>query len=517
MDFLNQTRFIERLQFFDNQRLFANDLQSLEAFNREMRWLHNRSLHQPGIGNGLAVAGRKGEREVVIGPGYAIDAEGREIALTQNVVEPVPPVAGEDDGGPALFDLTISYPDDAFLEETERRAGICRQPGGAIRLQEKPVFCWVRLKENGQPLDDQLKSEIAAGMRLVLARAEVLNCQLNKDISIAQRISARPARQPYVCCGTTKPDWRPWVFTQPEANLLFTARDSGKLATASFERLRVCPFILPIGLEAEIDTSQCGFLTTPCYSARIDGPRIKSIARPGAGLRVALGSAIVATGNNIPIGNVVMVNDASPFRVGDVVTKDNTARAAITGISNNIITLNAALPGLAFDNTLRIANIPPAQATFRLTSVSGLQPNGRAELRGLDPAGNVVSDRVIIQSVNSAANTVTLAATPARANTYKLDVAADQAPMLIPEQTFSIVIDGLTQIINPMPDKFTVQVLLLVQLPLPESGDGKALNFAALTSRKATRRQAAQVQDAAQKFITDTFSDWQLVWMGVEG
>ena len=130
MEFLKETRFIERLQFFNGQRLFASDLQGLEAFNREMRWLHNQSLHQPGIGNGFAVSGKKGDREVTVGPGYAIDAEGREIVLTQTEVEPVPPVAGEEDGSPVVFDLTVSYPDDASLEETERREGICCKAAG---------------------------------------------------------------------------------------------------------------------------------------------------------------------------------------------------------------------------------------------------------------------------------------------------------------------------------------------------------------------------------------------------
>src|SRR6476659_8354474 len=137
MDFLNETRFIERLQFFNGQRLFASDLQGIEAFNREMRWLHNKSLHQPGIGNGFAVAGKKDDREVQIGPGYAIDALGREIVLTQTQVEPVPPVAGEEDGTAALFDLTVSYPDDEFLTESETRVGICSGEG-VIRLKEEP-------------------------------------------------------------------------------------------------------------------------------------------------------------------------------------------------------------------------------------------------------------------------------------------------------------------------------------------------------------------------------------------
>ena len=94
MSFVEATRSVERQTFFDGQRLFAADLQALEGFNREMRWLHNRSLHQPGIGNGFAVSGRKGDRQVIVGPGYAIDDIGHEIVLTSSRTIPVPPVAG---------------------------------------------------------------------------------------------------------------------------------------------------------------------------------------------------------------------------------------------------------------------------------------------------------------------------------------------------------------------------------------------------------------------------------------
>ena len=210
MEFLKETRFIERLQFFNGQRLFASDLQGVEAFNREMRWLHNKSLHQPGIGNGFAVTGRKGDREVTIGPGYAIDADGREIVLTQGRVEPVPPVASDPGGLPALYDLTVSYPDDADLEEAETREGLC-DTRGVIRLKEEPIFCWVRLNADGQPKDPKLKQEILTGQKLVLAQAEVLNCQLNQDLSIAQRLSARPPKQPYVCCGMAGAEWQPML------------------------------------------------------------------------------------------------------------------------------------------------------------------------------------------------------------------------------------------------------------------------------------------------------------------
>lgn len=56
---IGSTRYLEQVQFFNGERLFASDLQTLEEFQREMRWLHNRSLHQPGVALGLAVAGER--------------------------------------------------------------------------------------------------------------------------------------------------------------------------------------------------------------------------------------------------------------------------------------------------------------------------------------------------------------------------------------------------------------------------------------------------------------------------
>ena len=274
MDFLNQTRFIERLQFFNGQRLFDSDLQGLEAFNREMRWLHNKSLHQPGIGNGFAVAGKKGEREVRIDPGYAIDIEGREIVLTQTQLEPIPPVASEVDGTPVLFDLTVSYPPDDYLEETETREGVCVSQG-VVRRKEEPIFCWVRLDRNGQPLDPQIKAEILTGLRIVLARAEVLECSLNKDISIAERLSARPASQPYICCGHLEVvDWKAEQLVAFDLPKVLGSSGFKRLQEQFREAATAFPFILPFSLKAEIDTRECGFLTTPCYTAHVTGPRV---------------------------------------------------------------------------------------------------------------------------------------------------------------------------------------------------------------------------------------------------
>ncbi len=275
MSSLNDNGRIERQQFFNGQRLLASDLQELEAFNREMRWLHNRSLHQPGIGNGYAVVGRKGDREVIIRPGYAIDADGREIVLTQTHIEPIPPVAG-DEGRPVPYFLTVSYPDDASLEKVETRQGICGS-SDVVRLREEPIFCWIRLNDDGQPDNAQSRDDILRNRKIILGRAEVLNCQLNKDLSVAERLNARPSRQPYVCCGRTdKPAWKPWKFA-PFDPISFAESEQGKdILKAISGNTILNPYILPIGVEVDIDTSECGFTTPPCYSARIEGPRIRN-------------------------------------------------------------------------------------------------------------------------------------------------------------------------------------------------------------------------------------------------
>jgi hypothetical protein len=214
--------FVERIRFFDGQRLFAADLQNVEQFNRKMRWLHNKSLHQPGVASGYAVTGNRDDRQVTIQPGYAIDSSGREIVLTQPAVLQVPPVANDGQGNPAYYDLTVSYPDDSLLKETETRDGICVSRS-AVRLREQPVFCWVELVPTGDPpgsaalaVDRQAKiasvnRDVESGVRIRLARAEVLNCKLNQPLSLAQRRNAKPRAQPFLWAGRTSTTQNAWT------------------------------------------------------------------------------------------------------------------------------------------------------------------------------------------------------------------------------------------------------------------------------------------------------------------
>ena len=258
MSIIGSTQFLERIQFFNGERLFANDLQALETFNREMRWLHNQSLHQAGVGSGFQVTGNIGDRQVSISPGYAIDSCGREIILTETKVLPVPPVADNGFGGSQFYDLTVSYPDDSELKPSETRDGICL-PAGVIRLREEPVFCWVLLSvdpNNHQPVDQRLKDRIQNGLFLVLAQVEIFNCQLKQPVSIVPRRNARPPKQPHIACGV-------------EQNPGWTVKDIGSPPIKS-------AVVVPFGTvmyTGSVNTSSGGFQSTPSYTTRLVGPR----------------------------------------------------------------------------------------------------------------------------------------------------------------------------------------------------------------------------------------------------
>lgn len=293
MPIIGETQFLERIQFFNGQRLFAEDLQTLEAFNREMRWLHNQSLHQPGVGSGYAVAGNTGDRQVTISPGYALDSLGREIILTETLIQPIPPVADNGSGGSVFYLLSVSYPDDSDLKPSETRAGICVEPG-VVRLREDPVFCWVRLNDNDtnrQPIDPNLKLRITKGLFIVLAQIEVLNCKLKQPVSITQRRNALPAKQPRIACGVQKPVW------SPDAPVP-VVKINGPIPPVALGDLQ---------FTAPIDTRAAKFQATPCYVARLDGPRLFPGEDPNFNLIPILADALVNITNPTPQGFTIEI------------------------------------------------------------------------------------------------------------------------------------------------------------------------------------------------------------------
>lgn len=280
MGVLDETQFVERPQFFNGERLFATDLQSVEAFNREMRWLHNRSLHQPGIGSGFAVAGEKGDRGVTVGPGYALDRDGREIVLTRELQLSIPPVTGAENGEPSYFNLTVNYANE--LEETQTRAGVC-SPSGVVRRREEPVFCWVPLHcESNSPderverrcvADEANRKAMLAGEKIVLAQVAVKECSLYERVTLNHRRSARSCRQPHVSGGKTDLSRFEEIELKKFLGLLSKSAVQASVLVQDLNKLNneaksydTVPYLF---LQGTVTTTSGQFLTVPSYMVNV--------------------------------------------------------------------------------------------------------------------------------------------------------------------------------------------------------------------------------------------------------
>ena len=232
---------LSRVAFFDGERLEAGDLNAASTLQRELRWLHNRSLHSWGIALGFAVSGDKGAQQVTVSPGYGVDALGREVILTEPLTKVVPSRSDNGQGKPVTYYLLAAYPDESSLTVLEERTGDCGV-GGAVRLRERAAVYW---KAQGE-------QTLLTGFELVLAQAQVLNCQLAAPLSIDQRRSARPSPQPFVAAGATDAGGTAWRT--------LTARNASGADVV-------------IGLQTTVDTTAARFTTPPVYQAMLAGNR----------------------------------------------------------------------------------------------------------------------------------------------------------------------------------------------------------------------------------------------------
>jgi hypothetical protein len=270
---------LERIAFFNGQRLTAEDLMAVQDANRQFRELHYRSMHGWGIAAGFPVVGNKGDTAIQIGPGFAIDCQGHEIVLGTTIVKPVPAISSAPDGSPVQYCLVVSYVDNSGQTVLENRSGVC-MPSGTVRLTETPKFDWVP------------QTDVNVTTQVILAQISVLNCQLNLAANLAVRRYARVSSQPYIGAGETAvpsffhPIWQLW---QPGSS-----KDS-------------------LGVYCDVDTSSANFHTTPSYIAHIAGSRTWTLASGIPGLLLPFVSIVNAS----PTGFTVQAGLQSSLAVSD--------------------------------------------------------------------------------------------------------------------------------------------------------------------------------------------------------
>lgn len=143
---------IERLNYYNGQRLEADDLRLEQEYHiRVRRWL-NKSLYSAGIAHGLEVRMEKDKsQQVVISPGMALDNEGREIILLEEIRLPVVGRKSQKDGEVVGNYLTIQYREETRQEEGGtcnirskgyKKAGDKPAWGGPTRIRATPILGW---------------------------------------------------------------------------------------------------------------------------------------------------------------------------------------------------------------------------------------------------------------------------------------------------------------------------------------------------------------------------------------
>jgi hypothetical protein len=139
---------IERLNFFNGQRLQAADLKLEQDYHmRVRRWL-NRSLYTAGIASGLTVQKVPKRPKVRVSPGLALDSLGREIILLDEREEIVPGAQDETNKPISLY-LTIRYSEEALAHEDaccppKNGSADKAASGGPSRVLAEPVLEWSR-------------------------------------------------------------------------------------------------------------------------------------------------------------------------------------------------------------------------------------------------------------------------------------------------------------------------------------------------------------------------------------
>jgi hypothetical protein len=141
---------VKRLNYFDHQFLRRQDFADEQAYHLAQRRTHNRLLHTPGVAGGLELKLASGGRQLVVGEGVAVDAQGREIVLAADSA----PIDLAPSAGKTVY-VTLAY--------AEREIDPSAETGvqGNRRVEEAP--------------DIQLTTDAPAnaGLTLVLGRVKV--------------------------------------------------------------------------------------------------------------------------------------------------------------------------------------------------------------------------------------------------------------------------------------------------------------------------------------------------------
>jgi hypothetical protein len=215
---------LQRLRYWQGQMLRSCDFRDQMAIEAQLRWWHNRALHNAfGVAEGFE-AELKGQ-SVIIHRGLAYDCFGRELILITDMPFSLPAGPIPDAG----ITLLARYRETHQFPRKDEITAACA-PNQAL-TSERPEFFWKRTDlveiRDGVPLDRVCKNGNLKSVRSL----------------------ARALARPHIASGATIPgntDWELW--SEPVGD--------GEMN---------------LGFQVGVDTSAAGFTEVPCYFAWLQG------------------------------------------------------------------------------------------------------------------------------------------------------------------------------------------------------------------------------------------------------
>ena len=163
---------LERLHFFNGQRLIAKDLELEQKYHLRVRRLLNRGLYNAGVVNGLEVS-KVDVRHVKVTTGLALDPRGREVILLSDAVLKVP--AGLPTPPAPGYFLVIRYNEEAEPGTlADCREGIGTTP--PARINEYPTITWTETWPNHEDCGKGRSADCAVVLALVTLNQ---SCQID--------------------------------------------------------------------------------------------------------------------------------------------------------------------------------------------------------------------------------------------------------------------------------------------------------------------------------------------------
>jgi hypothetical protein len=222
-----EERELERVRYEQGQVIRSRDFNDQAANEDQLRWWHNRSLHNAygvvsGILNGFAVQlTDPATKEFTVRPGVAYDCFGRELILTRERKTRLPDEIAE---GTAILLLQYQAP-------AVKAGQACNCPQAETTAHE-PALRWV-------------SGRVSVRDGVAIARVSDVGNLDSETVVDTDVPIVRALARPHMASGKTESDGGPWE--------LWTQRTS---AGEFF-----------IGFQIRVDTSAAGFTRVPCYFA----------------------------------------------------------------------------------------------------------------------------------------------------------------------------------------------------------------------------------------------------------